>query len=217
MNTCPAIPRRCLLGLVFEARVGAGTLLACSSDLVTNLDQRPVARQLRTSLLRYMNTDSFAPTAAMTTPQLQSLLRSPSLLERLGATASADSHQPNYEPQKTLDGDVRTLWHTAWQPMAAYPHHLILDLKQPQQVFGVTYLPRADQSNGRIAGYEVYGSGDGANWGSPLASGTWQDTPTEKTVRFETPQQVRYVKLKALSEVKGQAYASAAEIGVVVE
>ena len=47
-NTC----RR--LGLVFEAQVGSGRLLACSMDIETDLGQRYAARQFRTSLLAYM-------------------------------------------------------------------------------------------------------------------------------------------------------------------
>jgi len=205
------------LGLVFEARVGRGTLLACSSDLVTDLDQRPVARQLRSSLLSYMHSASFAPETPLTETQLQTLVREPSPLERMGVAATADSHQPNYEPDLALDQDPRTLWHTAWQPLMPYPHHFILDLKETRPVTGLTYLPRADQANGRIADYEVYGSRDGKDWGSPLAQGTWPNTAKLKTVRFENPQETRYIKLKALSEVKGQDYASAAEIGVLVE
>ena len=89
--------------------------------------------------------------------------------------------------------------------------------KETRPVTGLTYLPRADQANGRIADYEVYGSRDGKNWGSPLAQGTWPNTAQLKTIRFAQTQEIRYLRLKALSEVKGQAFASAAEIGVLVE
>jgi len=49
------------LGLVFEAQVGQGKLLVCSIDLQTDLDRRPVARQMRHSLLRYMSSSAFKP------------------------------------------------------------------------------------------------------------------------------------------------------------
>ena len=38
-----------------------GKLLFCSSDLSRKLDSRPVARQLRYSLLKYMETNEFNP------------------------------------------------------------------------------------------------------------------------------------------------------------
>ena len=54
------------LALVFEARVGNGKLLACSCDLTSDLDKRPVARQMRRSLLAYMAGEQFAPQFSMT-------------------------------------------------------------------------------------------------------------------------------------------------------
>ena len=42
-----------LTGVVVEARVNGGKLLVCSIDLVNDLQERPVARQLRHSLLKY--------------------------------------------------------------------------------------------------------------------------------------------------------------------
>jgi hypothetical protein len=49
------------LGLLFEARVGAGRLLVGSMDLSSDLSRRLVARQLRYSLLRYMESEAFRP------------------------------------------------------------------------------------------------------------------------------------------------------------
>ncbi|MFB6135387.1 MAG: glycoside hydrolase family 2 protein [Halobacteriaceae archaeon] len=49
------------LALVFEAGVGAGRLLVSSVDLTDGLADRPAARQLRHSLLRYAASDAFDP------------------------------------------------------------------------------------------------------------------------------------------------------------
>lgn len=49
------------LGLLFEARVNGGRLMVCTMDLVTDLDNRAVARQFRHSLLRYVASGAFAP------------------------------------------------------------------------------------------------------------------------------------------------------------
>jgi hypothetical protein len=46
---------------LFEARVGQGKLLFSSMDLFDDIDNRIVARQLRYSLLNYMNSDEFNP------------------------------------------------------------------------------------------------------------------------------------------------------------
>jgi hypothetical protein len=48
------------LGYVFEARVGKGSLLACSVDLI-EIKDRPVAAQFRASILGYMDGEAFRP------------------------------------------------------------------------------------------------------------------------------------------------------------
>ncbi|HVS73676.1 MAG TPA: hypothetical protein VHQ47_20810 [Phycisphaerae bacterium] len=62
------------LALVLEANVGKGKLLLSAIDLSSNLDSRPAARQLRTSLLHYMTTKDFHPAATLTPDQLKTLL-----------------------------------------------------------------------------------------------------------------------------------------------
>lgn len=63
------------LGLVVQTRVGKGKLIVCSIDLSTDLADRPVARQMRRSLLQYMASDAFSPKIAVTVPQIRQLLR----------------------------------------------------------------------------------------------------------------------------------------------
>jgi len=47
------------LGLIFEAKVDNGKLVVCSIDLENDLGKRPVAKQFRHSLLRYMNSADY--------------------------------------------------------------------------------------------------------------------------------------------------------------
>jgi hypothetical protein len=49
------------IGMLFEAKVGKGRLMVCSSDLQNSLDTRPVARQLYVSILNYMHSNQFRP------------------------------------------------------------------------------------------------------------------------------------------------------------
>ncbi len=51
-------------GSIFECRVGEGRLLVCGYDLED--DQNPVSRQLKYSLLKYMNTAGFDPSYSIT-------------------------------------------------------------------------------------------------------------------------------------------------------
>lgn len=62
------------LGNVFEAKVGEGTLLFSSIDLSDDLENRPVARQLRKGLTDYMNTEDFAPFQEISVAELKGIL-----------------------------------------------------------------------------------------------------------------------------------------------
>lgn len=206
------------LGLVFEARVAGGKLLVCSMDLTGHLDRRPVARQMRHSLLAYMAGEAFSPKVEVDVAAIRGLARPLSKMEQLGATVTADSAQEGYPAANVLDGDPQTIWHTPWGEKArGYPHHLVIDLTRSVDVAGLDYLPRADQANGRVADYEVYLSADGKSWNKPVAAGTWPNTSERKQVVFDRPRPARYVKLVARSEVQKRTWASGAEVEVVVK
>jgi beta-galactosidase/beta-glucuronidase len=65
------------LGLLFEAAVGAGKLMVCSMDLETDLEQRRVARQMRLSVIRYMQSAAFDPAVSLEVNKLQELISRP--------------------------------------------------------------------------------------------------------------------------------------------
>lgn len=206
------------LGVLFEARVAGGRLMVCSMDLRRNLASRPVARQMRQSLLNYMAGDGFDPQVEVDIEAIRALSRPLSPLQRLGATISADAAQSGYPIENAIDGDPKTIWHTSWGEGAAdHPHSIVLDLKRPCSVAGLSYLPRQDQANGRIDRFAIFVSADGQAWGEPVAEGRWANNRELKTVRFAQPRNARYVKLEAQSEVRGQIFASAAEIDVLLE
>lgn len=53
------------LGILLEGKVGNGKLMVCSADLQKDLDKRPAARQFRQSILQYMTSDGFNPSASL--------------------------------------------------------------------------------------------------------------------------------------------------------
>ena len=57
------------LGMLIEAKVGKGRLLMTTMDITSDLDRRPVARQMRHAILSYMQSADFQPTLTLT-PQV---------------------------------------------------------------------------------------------------------------------------------------------------
>jgi len=63
------------LGLLFEAKVGGGSLMVCSIDLKKEMDRNPVARQLLHSILAYMGSGQFNPRLELAPEQVRGLIK----------------------------------------------------------------------------------------------------------------------------------------------
>jgi hypothetical protein len=126
-------------------------------------------------------------------------------------TASQDGKGAN-----AVDGDPNTIWHTQWtDDNPPCPHEIVIEMLPPSTIKGFTYLPRQDgQANGTIKDYEFYVSDDDKNFGQPVKKGTFVEGSDKKTVNFDS-KKGRFIKLKALSEINGEAWTSAAEITVI--
>jgi hypothetical protein len=62
------------LGLLFEAQVDKGKLVLCAIDIQNDLGTRPVARQLRYSIISYMSSEKFNPQTRLSADELLGLL-----------------------------------------------------------------------------------------------------------------------------------------------
>lgn len=126
------------------------------------------------------------------------------------------SQEPGSEATNAVDGDQGTFWHSQYGvTLTKYPHTMEIDLGTATDFSGITYLPRQDGSaNGRIAKYSVSISNDGVNW-EQVAEGTFENNASLKKANFKKPVKARYFQFNALSEVRGNDYASAAEIAII--
>ncbi len=61
------------LGMLIEARVLNGRLMMTTMDITSNLDKRPVARQLRYSILKYMQSEQFQPSVTVSVDVIRHL------------------------------------------------------------------------------------------------------------------------------------------------
>lgn len=203
------------LALIYETKVGAGKLLVCTLDLNRDLDKRPVARQLRASLLRYAASPDFNPTAEIPLDGNLPAFSRESTLARLAPKMSATTEHENFWANNAADNNPDTYWHSNWNPPEpALPHSLVIELKQPVTVRGFIYTPRKDCDHGRIARYRIHASDDGKNW-KPAAEGTWPNSDQAQTVRLGSPVTARFFKLEALQEVQNRNWTSVAEFDVL--
>ena len=138
----------------------------------------------------------------------------------------ADSYETGNEPDKAIDDNPNTLWHTSYsspgtfavtskQPETDYPHEIQIELSAAAAFKGFTYVPRKDGVNGLVAQYEFYVSDDGKSWGAPVSKGSFARTSGDKEVLFTQPQKARFIRFVAIKGFEGQKWASMAELKLV--
>ena len=122
---------------------------------------------------------------------------------------TASGSHPGEGPDKALDGNVSTMWHTPWGT-PQLPAHITVDLGDEYVINQFNYTPRVGAGNGTITGYNLYTSTDGVNF-TLIKSGTWPLNDAVKKVYFNSVA-AKYVKLEAVQALRD--FASAAEIQV---
>lgn len=118
-------------------------------------------------------------------------------IDKKGWTATADSFVDGFEPAKVLDGNADTYWQSQPTSSKPLPHFITIDMKSTYLVNSFAYRPQnAETSSGNIGAHMIHLSLDGANWGSPVASGTYRDNNAIKTTNFAA-RNARFVRLSA--------------------
>ena len=132
----------------------------------------------------------------------------------------SSEEDPSGEVAKNLvDGDPGTIWHTMYSiTVPKFPHWIDFDCGEMKTIKGFTYLPRQDGgANGNVKGYRVQVSQDGKSWSDAVAEGEFANDFKEKRVMLAKPQQARYLRFTALSNQRGDDFASGAEFNVLAE
>ncbi|MFT7074642.1 MAG: cytochrome c [Planctomycetota bacterium] len=131
---------------------------------------------------------------------------------------SSESEGNGKLAKNAIDGDPSTVWHSRWsESKAEPPHDLVIDLGAMYRVRGFRYLTRQDQSwNGSFARTEFYVAATPDGFGDdPVASRTFEKTREAQAVDLKAPTMGRYVRVRVISEVGGNVWGSAAEVGVI--
>ncbi len=131
---------------------------------------------------------------------------------------SSEETRRNGDASNLVDNNDETIWHTAYSvTVAKHPHWVDFDAGEEKMIKGFSYLPRSGGGNGNVKDYEIYISKDGENWGKPIIKSTFANNADEKKVLFKKPIQGRYLRFIALSEQRGQDFASGAEFKIMAE
>jgi len=204
------------LGAIFECRVGAGKLLVCAFDLERDLETRPVARQLRRSLLDYLAGERFQPKTEISVAQFQSLHFDSRIMKKLGATASSDAG----DARAVIDGDPNSFWVAGESSRnrrgPPYPHELTVHFPKPVALSGVVLMPRQNDRDhlGDVARFSLESSDDGTNW-QPLVTGELASTWNPQTVKFPQIVAARELRFTARSGFGADTSAALAELAVL--
>ncbi|NQX67242.1 discoidin domain-containing protein [Paenibacillus alba] len=165
----------------------------------------------------YVTQEAIAMAAGKITAEYNKQFNSVGRISQSQMTASSNSFASGEGPEKTLDGDTGTKWHTAYDSSyAPLPQSITYNLNKAYDgVYKLSYVPRQDEDwNGVVTKFEISVSPDGTAF-TKVAEGTWDADRLEKSATFNA-HGASYVKFTALASKSdaGKQYASAAEINI---
>lgn len=180
--------------ILFEANVGKGKLLVCSIDILANLENKPVIKQFKRSILNYMESDVFQPNNFFEASILDAIFIEPKKDDKhsridlaLKKKTTTDSEKSTlYGSDKGNDGNPFSSWSAADSNTG---HYWEVDLGEVMPISGT----RVEFSNEANYLYVIQTSEDGAEY--QLAVNQTGQTSKAKIREdlFET--KARYVRI----------------------
>lgn len=120
-----------------------------------------------------------------------------------------------YVAPNVIDGNNNTIWVSKGTGTTKYPHDIQVDMGTTTSIESFKYTPRQDGNIlGKVKDYEWYVSADGINWGTPVASGSYDATDATKVTTLNVPATGRYFRFRPMSANDATGFASVAELGV---
>lgn len=78
---------------------------------------------------------------------------------------AADTQAPNGGPEKVIDDDINTYWHSKHKPSSpGYPHWLAVDMQRKVAIKYIELTPRSSYASQSFTKFRVEGSEDGITW-----------------------------------------------------
>ncbi|HEX5552924.1 MAG TPA: DUF4998 domain-containing protein [Chitinophagaceae bacterium] len=123
--------------------------------------------------------------------------------------ATADSYTPTRllpsgPPDRAIDGDINTYWHSLYPSNVVFPHWLEVDMGQAITVTGVELIYRQNVFND-FANFNIEGSMDGINW-TTYGSFTFLKVNDPQDYAITGAPQMRYIRVYADKGVNNYAH-----------
>lgn len=207
------------LGALIEGRIGSGKIIISSMDLTTDLDNRPAARQMRQSILKYAASEKFSPSTALSKEMLENLFlnATDNKLKAMGATVKSSSQSGSNPASALIDGKVSTFWQSASSRTGQFPYSIVIDLKETQAIKGLKYIPRQSELTGKVAKYTIYTGNDTLSWNQSISSREMKAGDGVVKIIFPSEEKCRYIKFEIQSSQDGTAVSSVAELDILKE
>ena len=206
--------RNLRLGMLFECRVGGGSLMVCSANL-PGKPEAPAARQLLHSLLSYMESDAFHPAVPVDESVIAGLLADRRRMSELGAGAQADSEEEGCEAGRALTEDPHEYWMTKDTP---YPHQLTVTLREPVKIYGFWYMQQQNDYRclGHVRDFRLEAGRDPAHL-ETVTEGRLESMVAPGKVFFPRPIRAGCVRFVALSNFRGSGRAALALFSLITD
>ena len=137
-------------------------------------------------------------------------------------TATADSYEatgqlPNGAPEKTIDGDVATYWHTQHVGgMPGFPHWLAYDMKKKIDVAVVELTSRSDYFDADFTDFIVQQSADGVIW-SDCGAFNLANTAGAQSFVLQNPVTTRYIRIYMTAGPNSYTHLAEFSVGTYID
>ena len=193
------------LGVLAEAKLGNGKIIITSMDLDSDLENRIVARQLRYSIEKYIESQNFNPKILIDRKHIDALIYKPAnkLASSIIKKVSVNTFERFYDATLAFDKDLSTFWHCGYSSTREqFPHIMLIELKDIYNVGALKYTPRQDKSTGRIKDYAVSISKDGKDW-TPITKAQFDQSANVQSVDFQYFHACKFIKFEIQSSWDG--------------
>ncbi|MBE0652979.1 MAG: discoidin domain-containing protein, partial [Bacteroidales bacterium] len=205
------------LGILFEFSIGESKILVCAMDIENNPEERFVARQLRNSLIKYLDSKDFKPKSEITLEDFESILGTNLKgIAAMGATVFTNQEFPPNLASNIADGDESSYWEAGIVPEDYF--ELVIELPGYVTLDGLRLIPFGAGHDAPRISYDIFLSNDGTEWDYPVYEGFYPpNDEKDRTIRFSATQNARFIKIQFCDENGSVVpYVSLAELELIL-